>query len=243
MHIDPWGLGLQAINFAVLAWLLHRFLYGPLLAVIDRRRGQVEQVFEEAKTARRTAEEHRRGFEFRIADIAREREKLLAEAREHIEVERREVLVHAETEADSLVANQREALDQERRQAEGELGERALALALSLSERLLMQVSGSAVTEALLDQVCARLAAEPAEQLRDRGELLLVATMPALDSAAQERWRQRLAGYFGAETVMEFLVDESLIAGVELRLPSLVIAFSWRDSLAEARAAMTANGP
>lgn len=240
MHIDPWGVGLQAINFAVLAWLLHRFLYRPLLAVIDQRRGQVEQVFEEATTARRAAEEHRRGFEFRIADIAREREKLLAEAREHIEVERREVLVHASAEADSLLAGQRQALEQERRLAEGELGERALALALSLSEKLLTQVSGAAVTEALLEQVCARLDEVPPDQLRDRNELLLVATMPALDATATARWRQRLAGYFGTETTMEFLTDESLIAGVELRLPSLVIAFSWRDSLAEARAAMTA---
>ena len=34
MHIDLWALALQATNFVILAWLLHRFLYKPVTTVV-----------------------------------------------------------------------------------------------------------------------------------------------------------------------------------------------------------------
>ena len=40
MHFDWWTLALQTINFAILAWLLHRFLYKRVLRVIDARRAE-----------------------------------------------------------------------------------------------------------------------------------------------------------------------------------------------------------
>lgn len=38
MRLDPWTLVLQAVNALVLAWLLARFLFRPVMAVIARRR-------------------------------------------------------------------------------------------------------------------------------------------------------------------------------------------------------------
>ncbi|MEO0035300.1 MAG: synthase, partial [Pseudomonadota bacterium] len=39
MSLDWSSLALQTVNFLVLVWLLQRFLYRPVLAAIDRRRG------------------------------------------------------------------------------------------------------------------------------------------------------------------------------------------------------------
>jgi F-type H+-transporting ATPase subunit b len=238
MHIDFWGLTLQAINFAVLAWLLRRFLYRPILAMIDQRQALVEKDFHEARQARHQAEVHLKGYEERIAEIAAERELLLAEARTHIEVERREVLVHAETEAASVIENQRRALEEERRAAADQLGQRAIDLGLELARQLLSSFSSAAIAEALLEGMCRRLDELPPERLRDRGPTLVVGTAPALDEAAQTRWRERLGRYLDPGTEMVFVHDEALIAGAELRFPSLVIVFSWRDSLEQARASM-----
>lgn len=161
MHIDFWGLTLQAINFAVLAWLLHRFLYRPVLAMIDQRQALVEKDFHEARAAKRAAEVHLKGYEQRLTEIAAERERLLAEARTHIEVERREVLVHAEAEAAATIENQRRALEEERRAAADALGERAVELGLELARQLLGQLSAATVAEALLEGICRRLAELP----------------------------------------------------------------------------------
>ena len=60
MQIDWWTLGLQAVNFLVLVWLLQRFLYKPVMRLIERRRQNVEKAFAEAEDARRKAEDGRR---------------------------------------------------------------------------------------------------------------------------------------------------------------------------------------
>ncbi|MEZ5438197.1 MAG: hypothetical protein R3F12_07555 [Lysobacteraceae bacterium] len=38
MHFDVWTFGLQLINFIILVWLLQRFLYRPVLRLLDQRR-------------------------------------------------------------------------------------------------------------------------------------------------------------------------------------------------------------
>jgi len=238
MHIDFWGLTLQAINFAVLAWLLRRFLYRPILAMIDQRQALVEKDFHEARAAKRAAEVHLKGYEQRVAEIAAERERLLADARTHIEVERREVLVHAEAEAASAVENQRRALEEERRAAADQLGERAVDLGLDLARLLLSQLSSAAVAEALLEGVCRRLGDVPPDRLRDRGPVVVIGTAPALDEAAQARWSERIGALLDSGTEFVFVHDDALIAGAELRFPSMVVSFSWRDSLEEARSRM-----
>jgi len=238
MHIDLWGMALQATNFVILAWLLHRFLYRPVTTVVAQRRALVQKDFEDAKQARYAADVHRKGYEHRIAEISSEREKVIAEARAHIEIERQEVLNSAQAEAQVVIEAQRRALADERRVAAGELSERAVDLALDLSRRLLGQIGGAAVTAALLERLCEYLAKVPPERLRDRAPVLQAATCPALDKAAQTKWRQRLAKYVGEEVEIIFVTDDSLIAGAELRFPDMVVAFSWRDSLDEARATL-----
>ena len=79
MHIDLWALALQATNFVILAWLLHRFLYRPVTTVVAQRRALVQKDFEEAQQAKHAADVHRRGYEHRIAEITSERERVIAE--------------------------------------------------------------------------------------------------------------------------------------------------------------------
>jgi F-type H+-transporting ATPase subunit b len=238
MHIDLWGLALQAINFAVLAWLLQRFLYHPIARVVTQRRALVETDLAAAKEARNAAEENRRAYEHGIAEIAAERERMMADARAHIESERRQVIESAEAQAAVVMATQRRQCEEERRLAAEELGDQAVALALALSQKLLGQVSGEVVTTALLERICGQLATEPPERLREREPVLQVATMPGLGLAEQNQWRSRLATFVGEAVEILFVTDESLIAGAELRFPSLVVSLSWRDCLADAQAAL-----
>lgn len=243
MHIDLWALALQAINFAILAWLLHRFLYRPVTLVVAQRRAAVQKDFDEAQQARYAAEVHRKGYEHRIAEIAVEREKVIAEARAHIEIERQDVLETARDEARAGLDAQRRALDDERRAAARDIADRAVDLGLDIARRLLEQVGSAAVASALLERLCAQLAAPPPARLRGRAPVLQAATWPPLEPAAQAEWRRRLAPYVGPEVEVIFVEDDSLIAGAELRYPDLVIGLSWRDGLDAARAALKDTGP
>jgi hypothetical protein len=43
MHFDWSTLALQTVNFAILVWLMHRFLYRPVLRLIDARRAEIDK--------------------------------------------------------------------------------------------------------------------------------------------------------------------------------------------------------
>lgn len=248
MQIDLWTLALQAINFLILVWILHRFLYRPLLALIGRRREQIDASLGEAGRREQAADDARQQYEARLAALHEERDRLIKQAEALVERQRQEVLQRAQVEAQALREGAQRQLGQEREAAATSLVEEGIDLALDLTSRLLRQVSGSGLADAFFERVLQsldELAPERIEELKSElgdGAALRLATDSALDRDVQASWQRRLADRLGPELRIEFTTDDSLIAGVELRFPHAVIGFSWRDSLSEARKELLEHG-
>jgi F-type H+-transporting ATPase subunit b len=49
MQFDWWTLALQTVNFLILVWLLHRFLYKPVLGIVDARRAEIDAQYADAR--------------------------------------------------------------------------------------------------------------------------------------------------------------------------------------------------
>ena len=45
MRIDWWTLALQTVNVLILIWILSRFLFRPIMAIIEERRAAAAQAF------------------------------------------------------------------------------------------------------------------------------------------------------------------------------------------------------
>jgi len=87
-----WTLVFNLVNFALLVWLLKRFLYKPALAWLDRRRELEEQRLHRAQEAQAQAEV-----------LLQEREALLAEANRRA----REIVAQAEAETQGILRDAR----------------------------------------------------------------------------------------------------------------------------------------
>ena len=74
MELDWTTVALEVINFLVLVWILKRFLYQPVLDLVERRRAGVEETLAEAAKRERSAEELRRQFEGRLQQWRQEKE-------------------------------------------------------------------------------------------------------------------------------------------------------------------------
>ena len=80
MHLDWWTIGLQTVNFAVLVWLLHRFLYKPVLGIIDARKAELQRQYDDARATKDKATAYLAGIEAERAGIDAEREAALKAA-------------------------------------------------------------------------------------------------------------------------------------------------------------------
>src|SRR6516164_5848682 len=140
MHLDWWTIGLQTINFGVLVWLLHRFLYKPVLIMIDARKAEVRRQFDAAKDVEEKAKAQFAAVEAERAGIAAEREAALkaaaAQSQDMAEARR----AKAERDAQALLDATRKALTSERERALDEARRLALDLGADFAQRLLAEI-------------------------------------------------------------------------------------------------------
>ena len=157
LGIDPIQLGAQIINFAILVFVLKRFLYTPILGMLDKRRAEIqeglmlkdqmlkqtEEVKEEGKKLRLELRAEERRIVKEAVDEAKKREKeILDLAKAEIREERDKML--------SEVAREREKMFEQAKQ-------RSLEYAVLISEKLLGEKLDKKSQERLLKEAIAEL--------------------------------------------------------------------------------------
>lgn len=76
------GLLWHLVNFVVLLWLLQRFLFKPVVGMLDARSQRVRDSMEQADQARRAAEQAETDRQTLLAETRREAEQIRARADE-----------------------------------------------------------------------------------------------------------------------------------------------------------------
>jgi F-type H+-transporting ATPase subunit b len=230
MTIDWWTLGIQAVNVAVLVWLLQRFFWRPVAAIIETRRVTTRAALAEAEATRTRAAAALAEIEKTRAGFATERETILTAARAAAEETRTRLLAEAAQAAAELQANAKAAIERERQAAEAAWSDRSSHLAVEIASRLASRLDGAAVRACFLDWLVTAVGTL-SETERQTATLEVVSATP-LDPNEQQRVRERIAAAFGGGPVISFAIDPGLIAGLELRGPHLAVSNSWRADLA-----------
>jgi F-type H+-transporting ATPase subunit b len=236
MHVDWQTLALQAVNFLILIWLLQRFLYKPVRAVIERRRLLAEKAFADTDRSRTELEEQKRSLENERAGVEAERRDLLRAAHEQLEQERGRIIEQAKREAETIVKSGREQLDKERARALDELKQQITETAVKAASVLLQHAAPEALNMHFLGGVERRFAELPGQEqalLRSAaaGAGVTTVTSTALDAAQQKQWRERLGELLGDDAKIEFSAAPEIIGGVELRFPHATLKYSWSAQL------------
>lgn len=241
MPVSGWTIALQAINFLILVWLLNRFLYKPVARMIAGRQQQIEDAFGRAAAREQAAEQEQGKYQALIAGIDVERQRVIADAKNEAEDEGRNLIERARAQAKDIRAATQRDLEKERNALTAAAGDWAVDTAVTLSAQLLSAVAPEAPIEVFFERIVTdvrALAGERREDLRaslaEGGEILVLTSRP-LAEADQRRWQERLRGELEVGVRACFETDPSLVAGVEMRFPHIVIAHSWRDALKTAR--------
>lgn len=248
MHVDWWTIALQTINFAILVWLLNRFLYKPVLRMIDARRAEIDRQYADARASEDKAKTQLARLESERAGIAAEREATLKNAAQQAQEASRACLAKANSDAKSLLESTRARLSAEREQAFQQARHLAIDLGSEFAQKLLAEVPVQVRAEAWLDRIDRYLHDLPAgecdkliRQLDNHAALVVVTAAP-LPQTTTLTWRKRLLDTLGDGVAIRFESDAQLVAGAELRFPTAVLHFSWRNALAALRSKVDNDG-
>lgn len=134
LGIDPSVLVLQVIAFLILYWVLRRFLFAPVLAMMGRREAEIAEALDAGKRA-----------EGELARIDEERARVLDEAREQGREQVRQAVREGEEARERILRETREEAHEVRQRARRavdlEREEARLALRQQVAELALMAAS------------------------------------------------------------------------------------------------------
>lgn len=236
MNFSWWTFALQAVNFLILIWLLKRFLFKPVTAIVARRKEEIARGMTEASAEKQKALDLQRDLQAQRAGIEAERQRAIEEQRAQLADERKKILDESHAEAEKIRIQAAARLSEERAGAVQELFSQTIELAVNLAERLLRELASTSLDHAFLTRVLDYLDHLP---VQERAALashlgqtsLVVTTAHPLDAGEEAEWREQLAKRIGADARMTFRADPTLIAGAEITFPDAILRFNWRDAL------------
>ncbi len=242
MTIDWWTLGFQAVNVLILIWLLGRFFWRPVAAMIAQRHATAQAILAEAEAKRAEAAAALDGIARTRAGFAEEREAILAAAQETAEQVRAARLQEAAEEAAALEATAKASIARDKAATEKIWTERASHLAVDIAQRLASRLDGAAVRTAFLEWLLKEIHDLPdaaRQAVAASGATLEAISATLLEPEEQQHYARLVGQAFGTNLPVTFKVDPDLIAGLELHGPHLVIANSWRADLSRILADIT----
>ena len=138
---DAFGVDLpklifQVVNFLLLLYLLNRFLFKPVLKLLDERESRIRKGLEDAEAAARDLELARAEREAALDEARKEAQAMVARANKIAEDSRAEILAEAKAQADKVTARAREEITAEKDKAMAELRATVADLALQAAGRL-----------------------------------------------------------------------------------------------------------
>jgi F-type H+-transporting ATPase subunit b len=230
MTIDVWTLALQTVNVLILIWLLQKFFWRPVAAMIAQRRDAAQTMLAEAAQKHTESEAERTEIELIRAGFAKERELILATAQAEAGKLKEAGERDAAAAALVLEAAAQARIEAARRAAAAASREQAVQLAVEIAMRLTTRLDEAAVRAAFLEFLLREIAALPKSACLPDEKLELTSAAPLPAAEAREIARQ-IAAAFGGAPQISFTTDPALIAGLELRGKNFQFQNSWRADL------------
>ena len=145
------------VCFGIAFFVLKRYAFGPIQAMIDARREQIRRSIEEADNAREHARELLEEHKALIGQARSDAENILAEARRIGDAQREQMRAETEEERQRRLSETERQLDQAKVQIFNELREEVGRLSVEAAEKITRKTLTDADQQRLIDEALAEI--------------------------------------------------------------------------------------
>ena len=125
------------VTFVIVLYVLKRFAFGPLQAVIDARRAAITSDLDAAEKARAEAQEALAEYRAQLAESRKEAARIVEDARKAMDDKRRSDLAELEADKQRQLERARQEIAAETRQSLAQIKEQVAELTLTATEKVL----------------------------------------------------------------------------------------------------------
>lgn len=140
------------VNLLIFYFLIRKFLFKPVLGIIEKRKEMVAAQLEEADTANTKAQELKTQYETSLAGAKEEAVQIVSTARERAENEAKQIVSDAEEQSRYLLEKTSREMEKEREKALQSVQKEIGSLAMAAAIKIIGESSSGATDEQLYNE-------------------------------------------------------------------------------------------
>jgi len=238
MLIDWFTVCAQAINFLILAWLMKRFLYKPILDAIDARENRIANELKEAGALKKEAQTQQDEFTHKSEEFQQKCAGVLSTANNEAKAEHDRLLEAARAAADALSEARHNALISDAHNLNLEIARRTQQEVFAITRRALADLAATSLEERMVDVFNRRLRDVTGKNKELLSTTLATSPDPALVRSTFELPAEQRAALqaalnetFSADIHVRFETAPELVSGIELTSNGHKVAWSVAEYL------------
>jgi len=261
MAIDWFTIIAQALNFLILVWLMKRYLYKPILNMIDAREKRITDELASANTKQVGADKQAADLKVKLEQLEKNRADLMAQAVTKANERNEQLLRDGKKVADDIIQKKRDAASADEQRLRNGLGQRVRAEAFLIAKTILEQLANTEIDSQMIEAFLNKLRLLPENEKADLNKMftltgkVTVSTAFELSNALRDKISQTLETFFkpaavnqatgptqpiadqannstaGPKSHTTFKLDPALVNGIELAVGGKKVAWNISNSL------------
>lgn len=137
LKIDFWNIVFTVINLLVLYWAMRKFLFGPVLAIMDKRKALIEEQLANAEQTEKEANELKAAYEKDLGNAKEESRQIVEKARSDAKLEYDRIVKEADGRASDIIARANKTVELEKEKTLQEMESQIAGLALVAAAKIM----------------------------------------------------------------------------------------------------------
>ena len=129
----------QILNFLVLVFVLAKFVYKPVLGIMEERKNKIASDLETAEMAKKDAEAVKAEYDAKLADARQEAQAIIENARKTAQAAHDKIMADTKVEQEQYVAAQKEIIATEKKKAMDEVRAQVISLSMIAAGKIVEQ--------------------------------------------------------------------------------------------------------
>lgn len=137
ISIAPWTMIFQLINLLLLMVAFKKYLFKPVLEILEKRRAEIEGHYEEAEKAETAAKTMKADYENKMAGAREEADRVIKTATDSANAMSRGIVEDARAQAAQMKRRAEDEIEMERRKAFDEVKGELSGIALDIAQQVI----------------------------------------------------------------------------------------------------------
>jgi F-type H+-transporting ATPase subunit b len=210
----------QIANFLILMWLLKRFLYKPVLNVIDAREKRITGLLNEATANQQQVEQQQLALSKKYTELAVQQESLMLEAQHEADNIKQEMLRVASNETQLQRQKWLENLRKEKDNLDQNISMRTKQAVFNVVRKVLQDLSSVAletqITLVFIEQLQQLRQLQRQPFLNNEHASFVITSAMELSDENKQLLEEAIKRILCTRLPLQFVTNNSLVSGIEL---------------------------